>query len=212
MTGYLVALTIWVAPRLVRTVNPSRFRLASTKPMTRSLGSSRIATTPRAAPETMFASVTGKIRVEEVEEAFLPVTLDEVHGKKATLRDADGATYTVAVGDVLKGMSYRVVDVEARSVNDKDGNVVDASVVKLRHERTGQTISLIKGIPTREHGAYAVLVVNSTGQKIKVELDHDFSLPDEPGQTYRILDIRPTQVVIKRMRDGEVWTLQKTSG
>ena len=157
-------------------------------------------------------SVTGKIRVEEVEEAFLPVTLDEVHGKKATLRDADGATYTVTVGDLLKGMSYRVVDVEARSVNDKDGNVVDASVVKLRHERTGQTISLIKGIPTREHGAYAVLVVNSTGQKIKVELDHEFSLPDEPGQTYRILDIRPTQVVIKRMRDGEVWTLQKTSG
>jgi uncharacterized protein len=157
-------------------------------------------------------SVTGKIRVEEVEEAFLPVTLDEVHGKKATLRDADGATYTVTVGDLLKGMSYRVVDVEARSVNDKDGNVVDASVVKLRHERTGQTISLIKGIPTREHGAYAVLVVNSTGQKIKVELDHEFSLPDDPGQIYRILDIRPTQVVIKRMRDGEVWTLQKTSG
>ncbi|HEY4815051.1 MAG TPA: ankyrin repeat domain-containing protein [Chthoniobacterales bacterium] len=158
------------------------------------------------------SSVTGKIRVDEVEEAFLPVTLDEVHGKKATLRSADGSTYTVTVGDALKGMSYRVVDVEARSVNDKDGNVVDASVVKLRHERTGQTISLIKGIPTREHGAYAVLVVNSTGQKIKVELDHDFSLPDEPGQTYRILDIRPTQVVIKRMRDGEVWTLQKTSG
>ena len=158
------------------------------------------------------SSVTGKIRVDEVEEAFLPVTLEEVHGKKATLRSADGSTYTVTVGDALKGMSYRVVDVEARTVNDKDGNVVDASVVKLRHERTGQTISLIKGIPTREHGAYAVLVVNSTGQKIKVELDHDFSLPDEPGQTYRILDIRPTQVVIKRMRDGEVWTLQKTSG
>jgi len=157
-------------------------------------------------------SVTAKIRVEEVQEAFLPVTLEEVHGKKATLQSADGSTYTVTVGDVLKGMSYRVVDVEARSVNDKDGNAVDASVVKLRHERTGQTISLIKGIPTREHGAYAVLVVNSTGQKIKVELDHDFSLPDDPGQTYRILDIRPTQVVIKRMGDGEVWTLQKASG
>ena len=157
-------------------------------------------------------SVTEKIRVEEVQEAFLPVTLDEVRGKKATLRNADGSTYTVGVGDELKGTSYRVVDIEARSVNDKDGNVVDASVVKLRHERTGQTISLIKGIPTREHGAYAILVVNSTGQKIKVELDHDFSLPDEPGQTYRILDIRPTQVVIKRVGDGEVWTLQKSSG
>ncbi|MBV8097540.1 MAG: ankyrin repeat domain-containing protein [Verrucomicrobia bacterium] len=170
-------------------------------------GQTKVANVAAGAP-----SVTGKIRVEDVEEAFLPVTLDEVHGKKATLREADGSIYTVTVGDVLKGMSYRVVDVEARSVNDKDGNVVDASVVKLRHERTGQTISLIKGIPTREHGAYAVLVVNSTGQKIKVELDHEFSLPDEPGQTYRILDIRPTQVVIKRMKDGEVWTLQKSAG
>jgi uncharacterized protein len=158
------------------------------------------------------SSVTSKVRVDEVDEAFLPVTLQEVHGKKATLQSADGSTYTVTVGDTLKGMSYRVVDIEARTVDDKDGNVVDASVVKLRHERTGQTISLIKGIPTREHGAYAVLVVKSTGQKIKVELDHDFSLPDEPGQTYRILDIRPTQVVIKRMGDGEVWTLQKSSG
>lgn len=158
------------------------------------------------------SSIAGKLSVQEVQEAFLPVTLEEVHGKKATLQNADGSSYTVSVGDQLKGMSYRVVDIEARSVNDKDGNVVDASVVKLRHERTGQTISLIKGIPTREHGAYAVLVVNSTGQKIKVELDHDFSLPEEPGQTYRILDIRPTQVVIKRVGDGEVWTLQKTSG
>jgi ankyrin repeat protein len=158
------------------------------------------------------SSVAAKISVQEVQEAFLPVTLEEVHGKKATLQNSDGSTYTVTVGDQLKGMSYRVADIEARSVNDKDGNVVDASVVKLRHERTGQTISLIKGIPTREHGAFAVLVVNSTGQKIKVELDHDFSLPDEPGQTYRILDIRPTQVVIKRVGDGEVWTLQKTSG
>jgi ankyrin repeat protein len=173
----------------------------------KSPGQTAVANTAAAGP-----SVTGKIRVEEVDEAFLPVTLEEVHGKKATLRSDDGATYTVTVGDELKGMSYRVVDVEARSVNDKDGNVVDASVVKLRHERTGQTISLIKGIPTREHGAYAVLVVNSTGQKIKVELDHEFSLPDEPGQTYRILDIRPTQVVIKRMGDGEVWTLQRSSG
>jgi ankyrin repeat protein len=170
------------------------------------------ANTPAQTPptnKTGATSIAGKLSVAEVQEAFLPVTLEEVHGKKATLQNADGTTYTVTVGDQLKGMSYRVVDVEARSVDDKDGNVVDASMVKLRHERTGQTISLIKGIPTREHGAYVVLVVNSTGEKIKIELDHDFTLPDEPGQTYRVLDIRPTQVVVKRMGDGEVWTLQK---
>jgi uncharacterized protein len=155
------------------------------------------------------SSMAQKISVEEVQEAFLPVTLAEVQGNRAVLKDADGSTYTVTVGDQLKGMSYRVVDIQARSVDDKDGNLVDASLVKLRHERTGQTISLIKGTPTREHGAYVVLLLNPSGQRIKVELDHDFSLPDEPGQTYRVLDIRPTQVVIKRASDGEVWTLQK---
>ncbi|MBV9272947.1 MAG: ankyrin repeat domain-containing protein [Verrucomicrobia bacterium] len=154
-------------------------------------------------------SMAQKISVEEVQEAFLPVTLAEVQGNKAVIKDADGSTYTVTVGDQLKGMSYRVVDIQARNVDDKDGNLVDASLVKLRHERTGQTISLIKGIPTREHGAYVVLLLNSTGQRIKVELDHDFSLPDQPSQRYRVLDIRPTQVVIKRVNDGEVWTLQK---
>jgi hypothetical protein len=65
-------------------------------------------------------------------------------------------------------MSYHVVAVKARSHNNKHGNVVDASVVKLRHERTGQTISLIKGIPTREHGAYVILVLNPTGQRISI--------------------------------------------
>ena len=46
---------------LVRTVSPSLILLARAKPMTRSLGSSLIAVTPLAAPETMLASVTGKI-------------------------------------------------------------------------------------------------------------------------------------------------------
>jgi ankyrin repeat protein len=156
------------------------------------------------------SGLAAKISVLEVQEAFLPVTLEEVHGKKATLRDSDGADYSVGVGDQLKGLDYRVIDIQTREVNDKDGNAVDASLVKLRHVRTGQTISLIKGIPAREHGAFAVLSFTSSGATMKVELDRDFTLPDDPNHTYRVLDIRPTQVVIKRLDDNEVWTLQKS--
>jgi hypothetical protein len=145
----------------------------------------------------------------EVQEAFLPVTLEEVQSKKATLRGSDGTDYIVGIGDQLKGLAYKVIDIESREVNDKDGNAVDASVVKLRHIRTGQTISLIKGVPAREHGAYAVLSFTSSGATMKVELDRDFTLPDDPNHTYRVLDIRPTQVVVKRLDDNEVWTLQK---
>jgi ankyrin repeat protein len=152
-----------------------------------------------------------KISVLEVQEAFLPVTLQEVQSKKATLRTSDGTDYSVGIGDQLKGLDYRVIDIQSREVDDKDGNAVDASVVKLRHIRTGQTISLIKGIPAREHGAFAVLTFTDGGATMKVELDRDFTLPDDPSHTYRVLDIRPTQVVVKRLDDNEVWTLQKTA-
>ncbi|HEX3446478.1 MAG TPA: ankyrin repeat domain-containing protein [Chthoniobacterales bacterium] len=155
--------------------------------------------------------LANKISVLEVQEAFLPVTVQEVHSKKATLRSTDGADYSVEVGDQLKGLDYRVIDIQNREVDDKDGNAVDASVVKLRHIRTGQTISLIKGIPAREHGAFAVLSFTNGGATMKVELDRDFTLPDDPSHTYRVLDIRPTQVVVKRLNDNEVWTLQKTA-
>jgi ankyrin repeat protein len=155
------------------------------------------------------SGLASKITVLEVQEAFLPVTLEEVQSKKATLRGSDGSEYIVGIGDQLKGLAYKVIDIESREVNDKDGNAVDASVVKLRHIRTGQTISLIKGVPAREHGAYAVLSFTSSGATMKVELDRDFTLPDDPNHTYRVLDIRPTQVVVKRLDDNEVWTLQK---
>ena len=155
--------------------------------------------------------LTNKISVLEVQEAFLPVTLQEVHSKKATLRSSDGADYSVEVGDQLKGLDYRVIDIQSREVDDKDGNAVDASVVKLRHIRTGQTISLIKGIPAREHGAFAVLSFTNGGATMRVELDRDFTLPDDPSHTYRVLDIRPTQVVVKRLDDNEVWTLEKSA-
>jgi ankyrin repeat protein len=155
--------------------------------------------------------LASKISVLEVQEAFLPVTLQEVHSKKATLHSSDGADYSVEVGDQLKGLDYRVIDIQSREVDDKDGNSVDASVVKLRHIRTGQTISLIKGIPAREHGAFAVLSFTNGGATVKVELDRDFTLPDDPSHTYRVLDIRPTQVVVKRLDDNQVWTLQKTA-
>ena len=48
-------------PGLVGTKKIVRLHGETRKPMTRSFASSRIATTPRAAPATMLASVTGKI-------------------------------------------------------------------------------------------------------------------------------------------------------
>ncbi|MBV9492350.1 MAG: ankyrin repeat domain-containing protein [Verrucomicrobia bacterium] len=151
------------------------------------------------------------IAVTEIHENFLPVTLTEVQGKKAHLRNNnDGDQYTVGVGDQLRGLDYQVVDVQARNVSDKDGNPVDASRVKLREAKTGETLSLIKGIPAQQKGAFVILKFPG-GESAQVGLDQEFKIPNDPAYTYKIIDIRPKQVIVRRVEDGQVWTLEKTS-
>jgi ankyrin repeat protein len=149
--------------------------------------------------------------VIEIRQEFLPVELTEVNGKKARIKPVDGQEYSVTTGDQLKGLDYKVTDVEVRTTEDKDGNPVDDSVVKLRNTKSGQTVVLIKGVPAQEHAAYAVLAFPGSGQTLKVEVDQTFSIPSDPGHTYEVLDIRPAQVIIRRIEDNRVTTLQKKS-
>ena len=137
--------------------------------------------------------------------------LTEVNGKKAKVRPVDGEEYSVAIGDQLKGLDYKVADVEVRSTEDKDGNPVDDSVVTLRNIKSGQTVALIKGVPAQEHAAYAILGFPGSDQTLRVQVDQVFSIPTDPGHTYEVLDIRPAQVIIKRIEDNRVTTLEKKS-
>jgi ankyrin repeat protein len=155
-------------------------------------------------------SLSGKVSIRQIDEAFLPITLVAVQGRSAELQNADGETYKVNMGDQLKGLDYRVSEIDSRNVNDKDGNQVDASLVKLRSLKTGETVSLIKGAPARQKSASVTLGFRDSEATAKVGLDQSFSIPGEPDHTYKILDIRPRQVVIRR-DDDHVWTLQKTT-
>ena len=104
-----------------------------------------------------------------------------------------------------------MTDVEVRNTEDKDGNPVDDSVVKLRNTKSGQAVDLIKGVPAQEHAAYAILGFPDSDQTLKVEVDQTFSIPSDPGHTYKVLDIRPAQVIIRRIEDNRVSTLEKKS-
>ena len=149
------------------------------------------------------------VAVVDIRQEFLPVMLAEVSGKKAKIQAVGGGEYTVAAGDQLRGLDYQVTDVEIRNTEDKDGNPVDDSIVKLRNTKTGQTITLIRGVAAQEHAAYAVLSFPNSEQTLKVEVDQNFSIPSDPGHTYKVLDIRPNQVIIRRVEDNRVSTLQK---
>lgn len=163
------------------------------------------------APVSTDASATKPISVVEIQEAFLPVMLTEVNGNKAKIQAVGGDEYNVSVGDELKGLSYKVAEVEGRHTEDKDGNPVDDSVVKLRNTKSGHEVELIKGVPAQDRPPYAVLGLPGSDQTLKVEVDQTFSLPSDPGHTYKVLDIRPAQVIVRRIEDNRVITLEKKS-
>jgi len=161
------------------------------------------------APVSTDANATRPITVLEIQEAFLPVVLTEVNGKKAKIQAVGGDEYNVAVGDELKGLDYKVAEVQVRHTEDKDGNPVDDSVVKLRNTKSGHEVELIKGVPAQDRPPYAVLGLPATDQTLKVEVDQTFAIPSDPGHTYKVLDIRPTQVIVRRIEDNRVITLAK---
>jgi ankyrin repeat protein len=161
------------------------------------------------APVSTDTNATKPISVVEIEEAFLPVMLTDVTGKKAKIQAVGGDEYNVAVGDELKGLSYKVAEVQVRHTEDKDGNPVDNSVVKLRNTKSGHEVELIKGVPAQDRPPYAILGLPDSDQTLKVEVDQNFSVPSDPDHTYKVLDIRPAQVIVRRIEDNRVITLEK---
>jgi ankyrin repeat protein len=152
---------------------------------------------------------TQPISVVDIQEEFLPVMLTEVNGKKAKIQAVGGEEYNVSVGDPLKGLDYKVADVEVRHTEDKDGNPIDDSIVKLRSTKSGHDVELIKGVPAQDRPPYAVLSLPDSDQTLKVEVDQTFAIPSDPGHTYKVLDIRPAQVIVRRIEDNHVLTLEK---
>jgi ankyrin repeat protein len=190
-----------LSPGTINPVRPERPEIAEGKS-----GSSPVL---HASHDSDQPAIAKNLKILSIEQEFLPVMLTNVAGKNAKLRSADGESYLVTIGDQLRGLDYKVTDIEARTTEDKDGNPVDDSIVKLRNTKTGQTLDLIKDVPAQEHPSYALLSVGNSGEPLRVEASRDFALPSDPDHTYRVLDIRPAQVVIKRIEDNRVFTLQR---
>ncbi len=161
------------------------------------------------AAQSPSAEVDKAISVLDIQESFLPVTLVGVTGTKAKLEPVGGKAYSVSLGDELHGLSYKVIELEKRSTEDKDGNPVDVSQVRLRNTKTGETLSLVRGVPAQERSPSAELASDGSAP-VKVQTDQSFSFPTEPNHTYKVLDIRPNQVIVKRLEDDKVLTLKKS--
>ena len=156
-----------------------------------------------------------KLRLQRVEGERFPVTFDNLNTK------TEHATVTVhgageerhmelAPGERVPGEPYKVLKVRARHGYVKDtGEPEDRSELTLINTDNNQRTVLVRGMDANSPNAIAHLVFALDGTQIPVKLGQEFTVPRDPNTRLQVIDIRPTQVVLKLVGSGQTVTLDK---
>ena len=158
------------------------------------------------------------IRLKEYTEVRLPFVLREVAGESATVEftppaegetKAAGTREKVRKGETIKGTKLKVDRIEARTDTDKHGDKVDMSQLVLTDTDTNDRVVALKDLPTRTSSSFATLVSADGKTTLKVREGETFSWPSEPGSSYKVIDLRADQVVVKDEASGKTVTIPK---
>lgn len=159
------------------------------------------------------------IRLKEYTEVRLPFVLREVQGETATIEmDAPGddepskgagKREKVHKGEVIKGTKLKVDRIEARTDTDKHGDKIDMSQLILTDADTNDRVVALKDLPTRTSASYATLVSADGKDTMKVREGETFTWPSEPGVSYKVIDLRIDQVVVKDEASGKTVTIPR---
>ncbi len=159
-----------------------------------------------------------KLRMKRVDGETFPVIFDGFDGKKArvTVREksADGTVgggrqFSVDTGGRVGDLPYVVTRVRRRNISEKDtGSPRDVSELTLSNLQTGQKITLVRAMPTNSPDATAIVTFGEAGPEMPLRLGQKFTIPRDPQQShYEVLDIRPTQVILRMVETGQTVTV-----
>ncbi len=151
-----------------------------------------------------------KLRMVKLDAQPFPVVFDGVEGKKASISIQHGQMsepYVLAVGARIPGESWKIAAIRPRKSVDKSGTTIDVSELTLINAETGEKLVLIKSMQANSPGGTAVLSLEGMDREIQVKEKQQFSLAPSDPDRYTVLDIRPTQVVLKVNGTGEVITV-----
>jgi hypothetical protein len=156
--------------------------------------------------------VSKTMRVKDYTEVTLPFVLRGVEGSTATVEftaDGTGKREKVKAGDTIRGTNLRVDRVTYGTDTDKDGGKVDMSQVILTDGETQDRIVAVKDLPTRTSASYATLTDPEGKTSIKVREGDVFRWPAEPDASYKVIDLRSEQVVVKDEKSGKTVTIPR---
>ena len=156
--------------------------------------------------------VSKSIRVKEYTEVRLPFVLRNVEGATATVEftaDGLGQREKVKAGDTIRGTKLRVDRVSAGTDTDKHGDKVDMSQVVMTDGETQDRVVAVKDLPTRTSASFATLTDPEGKTIIKVREGDVFTWPSEPDSSYKVIDLRADQVIVKDEKSEKTVTIQR---
>lgn len=151
------------------------------------------------------------VALKALNEVEVPVILREVKekgGRASVQHLPDGPVEEIAEGSTVRGLPYKVTGVKYSLKTDKHGVLSDVSNVTLENPQTKETVVLIRDLPARSSETHAVLVApDGTEQKVRVE--DIVTLPGQGEKKFKVVDLRPDQVVVEDMDTREMLTIPK---
>lgn len=142
-------------------------------------------------------------------EREIPVQVRSVEGETAILNIVGRQSREVKVrsGETIPGSRLVVLRVQRRMENSKlaVGQTTEVSVVEVRDSATGTTREWISGVSASAHDPVALVEDATNGQRYTASPGQRFKSAD--GTEFIISDVRPNQLVIEEVANGNVHTL-----
>ncbi len=159
-------------------------------------------------PHSMPGMLDGVV-MKELKEVTIPVLVREVKGGKARVErlDAPGMEEWEQ-GTNVKGLPYRVMAVKQEVKADKHGVFTDISHVKIENTDTKEVSVLVRDLPARSSETHAI-ITGSDGLEKSVHVDEVIELPGQKGKKYKVIELRPDQVVIEETGTRTPLTIPK---
>jgi hypothetical protein len=142
--------------------------------------------------------------------------LKSVASDKAEVRVLYREETPVAVrpGEMIADTGLEVVKFEQKYANSKQGRgqLVDVSQMIVVDRDSGQKHLLVNGLPANSSETYAVMRLDSSDRQYDVRIHDEFvATESDIEERFRVIDVRPTQVVIKSLTTEELYTIPRAA-
>ena len=159
-------------------------------------------------PHSMPGMLDGVV-MKELKEVRIPVMLREVKDGKARVERLDKPGMEEwEQGTNVAGLPFRVRSVKHEVKADKHGVFSDVSQVTMENTDTKESVVLIRDLPARSSETHAILTGPGGVEQI-VHADEVIQLPGQKDRKFKVLELRPDQVVIEEVGTRKTLTIPK---